>query len=210
MSKIKNILFDMGNVLIRWDPALFVSRLKLDAADSALLVREVYGGVLWVMLDRGVVTEAEVVARLRERVPERLHGVLEPLVCRWDTEHLQIDGMEDLARELSAKGFTLYLLSNAGRRHHEYWGKYAVSPLFGDRVFISADHRLLKPEAAFYETALAHFGLDRRECLFIDDNPSNAEAACRLGLDTIVFHGDAGLLRRRLREKGVEVSLPVS
>ena len=115
---------------------------------------------------------------------------------------------EALARELAEKGYGLYLLSNAGKRHHEYWGKYPVSAYFGDRVFLSADYLLLKPEAAFYETALARFGLDRRECLFIDDNTSNVEAACRLGLDAVVFHGDAGLLRQRLREKGVEVSQP--
>ena len=207
MSKIQNILFDMGGVLIRWDPALFVRRLGLDAADSARLLREVYGEADWVMLDRGALTDAEAVSRIRARVPERLHGAVETLVCRWDEGHLQVDGMEKLASELAGRGYGLYLLSNAGKRHHEYWPKYPVSALFGDRVFISADHLLLKPEAAFYEAALARFGLDRRECLFIDDNPANAEAACRVGLDAVVFHGDAALLRQRLREKGVEVSL---
>ena len=64
---------------------------------------------------------------------------------------------------------------------------------------------LLKPDPAFYEGALGKFGLDRAECVFIDDSAANAESARRVGLDAIVFFGDAVRLRGELRARGVNV-----
>ena len=203
---IRNILFDMGQVLIRWDPPLFVSRLGLNAEDSTLLLREVYQGADWVMLDRGSVTEDALIARVSARLPERLRGYVEGLVRHWDDPPLQIPDMEPLVRELREKGYGVYLLSNAGLRHHDYWQRFPVSRYFGDHVFISADHLLLKPDPSFYETALRQFSLDRSECVFIDDNSANVEGALRCGLDAIVFFGDVPRLRRQLREKGVDIA----
>ena len=202
---IKNVLFDMGNVLMRWDPALFVRRCGYTGEDAELLRREVYGNVDWVMLDRGVLTDAEAAERIRRRVPEQLRGAVETLVSGWDDEPLQVPGMEELVRELSEKGCGLYLLTNCGPRHREYWPKFPVSRYFGDRIMRSSDWNILKPDPAFYEKAFELFSLDRSECVFIDDNPANVEAALRLGLDALVFYGDAGHLRRQLREKGVDV-----
>ena len=73
-------------------------------------------------------------------------------------------------------------------------------------MYRSADVHLLKPDPAFFEGALEKFGLDRAECVFIDDSAANAEGAQRVGLDAIVFFGDAARLRRELRECGVDVS----
>ena len=64
---------------------------------------------------------------------------------------------------------------------------------------------ILKPGPAFYEGALGKFGLDRAECVFIDDSAANAESARRVGLDAIVFFGDAVRLRGELRARGVNV-----
>ena len=202
---IKNVLFDMGNVMIRWEPATFVRRQGFEGADAALLVREVYGNVDWVMLDRGVLTDAEAAERIRARLPERLRPAVENLVSGWDDEPLPVPGMEKLAEDLTGKGYGLYLLTNCGPRHREYWPKFPVSRFFGGRIMRSSDWNILKPDPAFYEKAFELFSLDRSECVFIDDNPANVEAALRLGLDALVFYGDAGHLRRQLREKGVDV-----
>lgn len=72
---------------------------------------------------------------------------------------------------------------------------------------LSSDWLLLKPDPAFYQKAMGLLALERSECLFIDDNAYNVESAIRFGLDGLVFFGDAALLRRQLREKGVDVAL---
>ena len=73
---IKNILFDMGNVLIRFEPKQYVKNAGLSESDQQLLLRELYGSIDWVRLDRGTLTEAEVIDRCVSRVGEHLRGAL--------------------------------------------------------------------------------------------------------------------------------------
>lgn len=203
---IRNILFDMGNVLIRFDPETYVRNAGLSAEDGALLLRELYGSVDWVRLDRGTITETEIIERCTQRVGERLRGAIESLVLHWDRPELPVDGMKELAGELAANGYELYLLTNAGPRHREYFPRFSVGPLFPEeRIFRSADEKVLKPQHEFYERALDRFGLDRNECVFIDDSAANVEGAMNVGLDAIHFRGSAAQLRGELRARGVKV-----
>lgn len=204
---IKNILFDMGNVLIRFEPKEYVKKAGLSESEQQLMLRELYGSIDWIELDRGTIDEAEIIDRVTARVGEPLRGAIEKLVCHWDRPELPVEGMKALTDELCEKGYELYLLTNAGPRHKEYWPRFAAAEHFPEeRIYRSADVHLLKPDPAFFEGALEKFGLDRSECVFIDDSAANAEGAQRAGLDAIVFFGDAARLRRQLRARGVDVS----
>ena len=81
---IKNILFDMGNVLVCWNPDLFIERLCLPAEDSRLLMNEVFRSVEWIQLDRGTLTDEEALSRMYPRLPERLHSAARQLVTSWE------------------------------------------------------------------------------------------------------------------------------
>ena len=143
---IKNILFDMGNVLIRFDRDLFLTRLGVEGEDKKLLMREVFLSVEWVQMDRGSIAEAEAVRRICARVPERLHDAVEKLVAMWDRPILPIDGMYELVEELKNAGYGIYLLSNASVRQHEYWPRIPAHVFF-DGTIISADEGVMKPGA---------------------------------------------------------------
>jgi putative hydrolase of the HAD superfamily len=201
---IKNILFDMGQVLIRFDQKFFIQRLGIEDADMELLLREVYRSVEWVQMDRGTLDEPEAEERMCARLPQRLHGAVHELASRWDQPIVPVAGMEALVRELKQKGYGLWLLSNASRRQHTYWLRCPGSAFF-DGTLISADVRLMKPQREIYELCLAHFGLKAEECFFIDDAPANIEGALCCGIPGAVFHGDAGYLRKQLRAVGVDV-----
>lgn len=204
---IKNILFDMGNVLIRFEPRQYVQKVGLSESEQQLMLRELYGSIDWIELDRGMVDEAEIIERVTARTGEHLRGAIEKLVRHWDRPELPVEGMKALTDELYEKGYELYLLTNAGPRHREYWPRFTAAEHFPEeRIYRSADVHLLKPDPAFFEGALEKFGLDRSECVFIDDSAANAEGAKRSGLDAIVFFGDAARLRAQLRERGVDVS----
>lgn len=195
----------MGGVLLDFDPNKFVARLGLNGEDSAILIREIFHSWEWVALDRGSMSEADAFAAMCTRIPERLHAAAREVFDHWDEPRAPYPGGCELARDLSRNGYTLCLLSNAGVRHARYWPRLPASEFFGERLMVSYQWQLLKPEAAFYEKAFRLLDLDPAECLFIDDNPTNIEAARRVGLDGVVYHGDPELLRRRLREKGVNI-----
>ena len=81
---IKNIVFDMGNVLVQFDPELFMDRYSLTGEDRKLIRNEVFRSVEWTMLDRGVIDEEIAEQRILPRLPERLHDAACGLIEKWD------------------------------------------------------------------------------------------------------------------------------
>ena len=97
---IKNVLFDMGNVLIRFAPEVFVRNAGVSGDDQKLLLRELFGSIDWIELDRGTIGEAEIIERCTARVGEPLRGAVEKLVGCWDRPELPVEGMKALSDEL--------------------------------------------------------------------------------------------------------------
>ena len=202
---IRNILFDMGNVLIRFDRKLFLDRLDLSEADKEILLRDVFASVDWAHMDRGTKTEAMALESMKARLPQRLHAAAEEMTLRWDEPLIPIEGMYELVEELKEKGYGIYLLSNASVRQHEYWPRIPASRFF-DGTLISADEHVMKPQPEIYRLCLQRFGLKAEESFFIDDMAHNIEGALFCGLSGAVFHGDVNRLRKDLREAGVDIA----
>lgn len=201
---IKNIVFDMGNVIIRFDPELFMVRLGLAEEDRKLLKRELFVSLEWSRMDRGSLTDEEAAEIVCRRVPERLHDAVRRLVGMWDRPILPVEGMYELVEELRGMGYGIYLLSNASFRQHDYWPRVPASKFF-DGTLISADVKLVKPQPEIYRLLCDKFSLIPEECVFIDDSTSNAEGAYFCGINALVFHGDAHEMRLKLNELGVKV-----
>ena len=202
---IRNILFDMGNVLIRFDRNLFLDRLDLSREDKQLLYREVFASVEWAQMDRGSKTEESALESICKRLPAQLHSAAEEMVFRWDEPLIPIPGMYELVQELKEKGYGIYLLSNASTRQHDYWPRIEASCFF-DGTLISADVKTVKPQPEIYRLCLEKFGLKAEESFFIDDVAANIEGAIFCGIHGAVFHGDTALLRKNLRAAGVNIS----
>ena len=202
---IRNILFDMGNVLIRFDRDYFIDRLGVAPEDKPLLMREVFLSVEWVQMDRGSIVEEQAVAQVCKRLPEHLHDAAEKLIAMWDRPILPIEGMYELVEELKNAGYGIYLLSNASLRQHDYWPRIPAHVFF-DGTIISADEGVMKPNAEYYLRALNRFNLKADECFFIDDVPANIEGALFCGIPGAVFHNDVSLLRSQLRAAGVDIT----
>ena len=201
---IRHLIFDMGNVLLRFDPELFLDRIGVAGEDRALLLREIFRSDDWLGMDRGDHDESQAVQKMCARLPEHLHEKAHRLVCRWDEPLVPVDGMEELVSELKAAGYGIWLLSNASRRQHEYWLRLPVHRYFDDTL-ISADERLIKPNHAIFDRCLEKFGLDAEECFFIDDSAANITAAAERGIRGFEFRFDVPALRRALASVGVSV-----
>ncbi len=201
---IRNIVFDMGGVLIRFDRDLFMERLGVPEEDKRLLMREVFLAPEWVMMDRGTLTDQQAGEIMCRRIPERLHEAVWKLVTFWDRPILEIEGMYDLVEELKGMGYGIYLLSNASIRQHDYWPRIPASKFF-DGTLVSADVKLVKPMPEIYRKLFSTFSLNADECFFIDDSTANIEAALYVGMHGAVFFNDMARLREDLNRAGVPV-----
>ena len=200
---IQNVVFDMGQVLIRWQPAVLTAQLGLPEEDGALQTRELFQNVEWVMLDRGVITPEEVTRRVCARLPERLHGAVARLTGSWWEICLDpIPGMAELVGQLKAAGCGIYLLSNASVALRTYFPRIPGSEYF-DGLMVSAEEKLVKPQPEIFRRLYERFDLKPEECVFIDDSPANVESAILTGMDGIVFYGDAQRLRAELKERKI-------
>lgn len=200
---IRNVIFDMGAVLLDYDPAVFIRHFGIEGEDMRLLQEKLYASWEWAMMDWGYMTEEETIERITPCLPERLQSAVPPLVKQWDRICPMVEGMLPLLAELKEKGYHLYLLSNAGPRHKEYWPQLPTAPYFEGKV-ISAEEHLVKPQPEIYRVLLERYALRPEECVFIDDVPLNVAGAARCGIPGIVFRG-AVPLRRELRAVGVNV-----
>ena len=205
MSTIRNVVFDMGNVMIHFDPEVFIDRENImDLDDRRLIMNELFLSVEWAQMDAGILTEETAEPLIMRRFPERLQPVVRNLLYNWAIPRAEIDGMKELVIELKEAGYGVFLLSNASVAQHRYWPLVPASQYF-DGKLISCDVKVVKPMWEIYQMFTDRFGLDPEECMFIDDAPSNVAAAIACGWKGIVFHGDAEELRNKLREAGINI-----
>ena len=96
---IRNILFDMGNVLIHFDRKVFLDRLDITEEEKQLLMREVFLSVEWVQMDRGTLCEETAEPLMCQRLPEHLHSAVHCLASQWDEPMIPVAGMAELVEE---------------------------------------------------------------------------------------------------------------
>lgn len=207
---IKNIVFDMGMVLLNYEPLAVCYAYTKQAEEIALLGKELFFSEEWILLDRGVITEEEALNRVQLRLPnERLRWLAKECLAHWHEYNLRPDpAMEELVRSLKEAGYRIYLLSNASHRLRVYETRIPGYSYF-DGMVVSAEEQLLKPEPEIYERLFARYGLRPEECFFIDDKPENVEGGKACGMDGYCF-ADGNLDRLRayvkkyLKENGLE------
>ena len=193
---IRNIIFDFGAVLVDWDPHHLYVPYFGDAAHAEWFLTEICP-YEWN-------TEADGGRLLSEITEERVaqfpkfEKEIRMYYDRWiEMMGGQIPGMEELIRDLKARGYGVYGLTNWSRETFPLVrDRY---PVFGllDGYVVSGEEMVKKPDLALYRILLERYGLRGEECVFIDDNPRNAFGGESLGIRGLVFH-DAEQVRKEL------------
>lgn len=181
-----DIVFDLGGVLLTWNPRAIVTEVFADEASRTLVLSEVFGHRDWIALDRGTLPiEAAISgAASRTGLPE---ADLARMFQQVPSALVPIPQMVDLFHRLKARGHSLYCLSNLHANSFAHLkAKYTFWDLF-DGAVISCLVHLCKPEPAIYEHMIKTFGLSGPETLFIDDLEVNLDAAKPFGIRTIRF-----------------------
>ena len=204
---IKSILFDMVGVLFHFDTESYYTSRDILPSDREIIGREVFRSLEWAMQDRGVISEADAVSAICERVPARLHPVVRDFICRQNRDMLPIPGMNELLTDLKKAGYRLFLLSNTSEAFHRFRANVPGIDLFDDTM-ISADVNLVKPDPMIFRLACERFDIIPQEAAFIDDTPINAEAAQHVGMKAFVFNNDVAELIGQLEKAGIQKGEP--
>jgi len=195
---IRNIIFDMGNVLIKFTPSQIVEELGIESKeDKELLLNTIFHTGEWHLTDLGTMTEVDLWNSVSQKLPEHLRGYAHDIILEWDKNLVPVPGMEEVVRMCKEAGYNVYLLSNASLRQPLYFPRIPGSQYF-DGTVISAILGICKPDRKIYEYLLFKYGLKAEECIFIDDLPANIEAAKEVGIHGILFDGDIDNLKRCL------------
>jgi len=195
---LKNVVFDMGNVLARFDARAFCAGRVRDEADRKMVYDAVFASVPWAQIDRGVVSNADAVRAMCALLPERLHADAAWLVGHWYDHFAPDPAMEAFIGGLKRSGrFGIYLLSNAGTDFYSFAPRLGALRFF-DGLLVSCDVHFLKPDKRIFDALCAKFSLRPEECFFVDDMFSNVEAALNLGFSGMVYRGDIGELSAAL------------
>lgn len=201
---IKNIVFDMGNVLLGWTPMAFARRCAANEEEAGILYEALFGGEAWGRADGGLLTQEELLRIALEKTPLALHPAMQELMNSWPHWMEPIVGADRFVRRVKAAGLGVYLLSNAGPQFPEV---LQDRPFYGllDGAVVSAHERLTKPDARLYEVLLKRYSLKAQECFFIDDIAVNVQGALSVGMQGLVFEGDYQKVEEALLALGLKL-----
>lgn len=178
---MKNIVFDLGQVLFKRDP----KKCTPEFIEFFRFIRSKELPRFWNEYDRGTLSYDEVLDELCrhnncDRTVSERH--LRTAIDRQEP----VQATERLIRELKASGYKLYVLSNMSREFIDFLRRFPVYALFDGEV-VSCEEGVCKPEPAIYRLLLDRYGLDPAETLFTDDRPDNIEAARAFGIHAHLF-----------------------
>jgi len=183
---IKNIIFDIGEVLVDFAWREHMRALGFSEEKISILDERWVGGEMWQELDRGVLSESEAIEAAQRAIPE----CEEEIRVFWETPDGIIRCREQSApwlRSLKERGYSVYLLSNYPESFFEAHLKdFTFIPYVDGRV-VSCYVKVIKPDERIYRELLDRYSLIPEECVFIDDREENIEGAQKLGINGILF-----------------------
>lgn len=198
MTKLSLVLFDLGNVLVRFTPDQFWKSLGFvdnDRRQYEQAVRE-----LSVRYESGNCSTEEYFNSLVSAFGNRFEK--EKLIRAFESVLTDpIPAMEDVVRRVSAR-IPSALVSNTNEHHYTFSVRTIPSLRFLPKHYVSYELHVMKPLAAFYDYVIRDSNNAPSACLFIDDMEENIVGARAAGMEAIRFH-DAGQLEQDLTRLGV-------
>lgn len=188
------VLFDIGNVLIDWNPYILFEELIPDAAERAHFHEVICPRDWWVQHDAGASFE-EIAGPVCEQFPEH-----HDLIWAWHHRYLDlmpgvIDGSVEILKDLESADVRVAALTNWPADKFQIAAReYDFLSWFED-VVVSGEERMIKPDPAIFTLTLERMQAEANSVLFIDDSAPNIETATRMGFQTHHFKHPEGLRR---------------
>jgi 2-haloacid dehalogenase len=192
------VVFDLGNVLVRWNPRLLYEQLIPDAEE----LERFFGTVIthdWIRDQDAGRTFADGIALLTAQFPHYEHEIR----AFWERWEEMVPGpieeTVEILAELRERQIPLYALTNWS--HETFPIARPRFPFFEwfEGIVVSGEVQLVKPDARIYRHLLDAHGLRAEDCVFVDDSPANVAGAEAVGISALHFQSPERL-RRDLAE----------
>ena len=183
---IKNVIFDVGQVLVAWEPVEAMRALGMDEETVRAVADATVHTSDWDEADRGALSDEELLTGFIRKAPA-YEAQIRNFWEHVDRAIYPFPYVGEWMRTLKDKGYRLYILSNYGKWTYEHTAE-ALSFLSDvDGQVFSFEVHQIKPEPEIYRTLLDKFNLVADECVFLDDRRENIEAAETQGIHTVLF-----------------------
>jgi 2-haloacid dehalogenase len=205
------VVFDLGGVLVDWDPRYLFRQLLPDDASVEAFLADVCSPEWNAAQDAGR-SWAEAVREASERFPEHAELVAAYDERWWETIGGQIDGTVEVLDELRRRGVGLYAITNWSAEKFDLTFPRFDWLAWFDGIVVSGYERIVKPDPRIFQLLVDRHGVDPRAAVYVDDVPANVEAARAIGMTGLVFTtpeqlradlGELGLVHDELRSDAV-------
>ena len=201
---MKNLVFDMGNVLIEWNSEKILQAITDDRKLQNLLRKEVFETGLWVQTDEGVKTREEMIEIVSDKIGEEYRNEITQLSRYWYKYVDVYTKVQDRIIELSKNGYNIYILSNTAYTFYDLVKEgYLPAASIAKGIVLSCEEKVLKPNEKIYNILLERYNLDPHDTMFFDDLSENIWGAARCGINGFVVENERELLTYldKLREE---------
>lgn len=203
----KNIVFDLGGVVVGFDPQNYLADRFYDEVLEKELFSLTFGSNEWRRMDSGELTREQAYANMLEAARKAGHHFeVQAILDDWTSMLRTKASVVAVMKELHRRKYRLFYLSNISRDVLTMVEQRSFWPLFEGGV-ASCELLVNKPSPVIFETLLKKYDLERDETIFIDDYALNVKAAYDLGITAIQFQGASNLVQS-LSSYGVELAGP--
>ena len=203
MTEIKNIVFDLGNVLLKYDPKSYLESLGYDAETVSDLMKLIFHGIEWRLADQGLLSNDQLIEIYLLKAPQysfEINYVME----NWYRHMVLLEESKDFFLAILDKGFNVYILSNYPEyKFMDMWERTPVLSKAHGSV-ISYQIKLTKPSKEIYTHLLEKYDLNPDETLFLDDLQENINGAKKAGIHGIRFRNVAQV-KHDLKAFGIQL-----
>ena len=203
MPTLRNVVFDVGNVLVRWSPTEIINLTFANPSQTDVWIQNIFKHETWQGLNLGLMTEAEAQMRYQS-----LYGLAPSQTARLfyyiKATQIPIYQSRDLLECVARTDLRMFALTDNVKeivthlhQQYDFWQWF-------EAVVVSAEVGMMKPHPEIFQYLLQHHQLQTDETVFIDDYLPNVEAASALGMHTIHFV-NAEDTARQLQLLGVKI-----
>ena len=180
---IKNIIFDLGNVIINYNQDKIINNFTIDEDEKIFIKEKIFKSPEWKLLDLGQITNNVAIKEIQKRSDIKYNKLVNIFLHEWYKTQPINEDIVEIAKKLKEKNYNIYVLSNMAKETYEYFKNIDFFKVCKG-IVISSHENAKKPDEKIFNILLTRYKLNPKECLFIDDDDTNKsyETANKIGI----------------------------